>query len=442
MSATLLAAAAIALGQAIQSHLGFYTPEGLVWLTVALGCTTFAVAGPRRPAELRALMTVVLYAGIVWQLWQLAGAEPAQALETRRLQSFHRWARIELLVVLAGMMPLRPVRLAWFPVLAAIHVGMGLWILHWSPSPPIDVITVHNAALRAIVHGHNPYAITFANIYGAGSAYYAAGAESGGRVLFGYPYPPLSLLMVLPGYLLGDYRYAQLVAIVVTAALIAFARPSQRARLAGALFLTTPRAFFVLEQGWSEPSSLLLLALTIFVMLRAGNGPRWADAGAVLAGLTLASKQYFAVMLPMLWRSGAALGVSRTRLLRLAIGAAAVVILPFFLWGPRAFLEDVVLLQLREPFRTDALSYLVWVVRSGWPAPSMAWTVAALAVALAIALARGERSPSGLAAGLAFTLLATFAFGKKAFCNYYFLVIGMLCCAVAARQPPDVSDGR
>jgi hypothetical protein len=436
MATAYLAAAAIALGHAIQVKSGFYAPAALGWLTVALAFAALGTAGPRGTHDRRTLLTLILWAGVTWQLSVIAQARPALDLGTRNLRAFHMWAAVEAAVVLLGMLPWRWLGAAWFPALAVIHAGLGLWILHWSPSPPIDVVTVHNAALRAIVHGHNPYAITFANIYGPDSPFYAPGAESGGRVLFGYPYPPLSLLMVVPGYLLGDYRYAQLAAIVLAAAAMAYARPSQNARLGAALFLTTPRVFFVLEQGWSEPVSVLLFAVTIFVMLRSDRGKRWRQAAAVLGGLTSASKQYLVLVLPLLWTSSGERGADRRRLMTMATGAAAALPLAFFAWQPGPFLQDVVLLQLREPFRTDGLSYLVWLARSGWDAPSLLWTVAAMAVALAIVLLRGERSPAGLAASLAFVLLATFAFGRKAFCNYYFLVVGTLCCAIAAAAEP------
>jgi len=286
MATAYLAAAAIALGHALQIKSGFYAPAALFWLTVALACAALGAAGPRDTRDRRTLITLILWAGVTWQLSVVAQARPALYLETRNLRAFHVWAAVEAAVVLLGMAPSRWLRAAWFPALAVIHVGLGLWILHWSPSPQIDVVTVHNAALRAIVHGHNPYAITFANIYGPDSPFYAPGAESGGRVLFGYPYPPLSLLMVVPGYLLGDYRYAQLAAIVLAAAAMAYARPSQNARLGAALFLTTPRVFFVLEQGWTEPMCAMLFALTAFALIRR---PRWVPWAS---GVFIASKQY------------------------------------------------------------------------------------------------------------------------------------------------------
>ena len=435
MSTAYLAAAAIALGHAIQIKSGFYAAAALPWLTIALVCSAAAVARPRGTRDWGALATVLLAAGVVWQLSAIAQARPALYLETRRLRPFHTWAAIEALVVLAGMLPLRLLQAAWFPVLLVIHTGLACWVLRWSPSPQIDVVTVTNAALRAFTHGHSPYAITFANIYGPDSGFYAPGAVVDGRVQFGYPYPPVSLLMSVPAYVLGDYRYASLAALLLAAILIAYAVPSTRARLAAALLLTTPRVFFVLEQGWSEPMSLLLVALLVFVMVRRPS------LAAPLAGVTMASKQYLVVAVVPLWRWAVARGLPPLRVIAVGCAAAAAVTLPFFLWSPRAFIEAVVLLQAREPFRADSLSYLPWLSTHGWPEPSFVWTIGALAAALAIvAAARGGSTPASFAASLAFTTLAAFAFGRKAFCNYYFFVIGTLCCAiaVAASSEPDM----
>jgi hypothetical protein len=128
---------------------------------------------------------------------------------------------------------------------------------------------MHGEAFYALRRGQNPYQITFENIYGAGSGFYNPQAVAGNRVLFGYPYPPLSLLLALPGYLAaGDYRYSELAAWVASAAFIGYARPAILAKLAAALLLTQPRGFFVLEQGWTEPIAVLMLAVVIFGMSR------------------------------------------------------------------------------------------------------------------------------------------------------------------------------
>src|SRR6185295_8463076 len=111
------------------------------------------------------------------------------------------------------------------------------------------------------------------------------GVSVGGRLQFGYPYPPLTLLLTTVAHLLGDFRYAQLAAMTLAGGLLAFARPGRNALAAAALLLFTPRGFFVLEAGWTEPFAVLFLAATVFALCRA---PRWA---AIPLGLLLASKQ-------------------------------------------------------------------------------------------------------------------------------------------------------
>jgi hypothetical protein len=63
---------------------------------------------------------------------------------------------------------------------------------------------------------------------------------------------------------------------------------------------------------------------------------------------------------------------------------------------------------------------------------SFVWAIGAGSVAAIITAATTRNTPEGFAASIAFTTFAFFAFGSKAFCNYYFFVIGALCCAIAA----------
>jgi hypothetical protein len=93
----------------------------------------------------------------------------------------------------------------------------------------------------------------------------------------------------------------------------------------------------------------------------------------------------------------------------------------------------VVAVQFHQPFREDALSVLVPLARAGLPRALGSVLPLGLAVtAVALALRRCPRTPAGWALALAFVYLVFFAFNKQAFCNYYFFVIGALCCAIAA----------
>ena len=128
-------------------------------------------------------------------------------------------------------------------------------------------------------------------------------------------------------------------------------------RLAAAVLLTQPRGFFVLEQGWTEPIAVLLLALTdvrhdeATRRSRAGSADSWSSPSSIWRSA-----------FPLLWRF-ALRQAEPWRFLLAAAGIAALVTLPFVVWQPRAFVDSVVLLQMREPFRIDSLSYLSWAAR-------------------------------------------------------------------------------
>jgi hypothetical protein len=114
-----------------------------------------------------------------------------------------------------------------------------------------------------------------------------------------------------------------------------------------------------------------------------------------------------------------------------------VVTLPFVLWHPRAFVDSVLLVQTREPFRIDSLSYLSWAARHGLGGGSFVWAVAAGSIALAAGALLTPNTPAGFTLSLALSSFAAFAFGSKAFCNYYFFVVSALCCAIAFQGLTD-----
>jgi uncharacterized membrane protein len=194
-----------------------------------------------------------------------------------------------------------------------------------------------------------------------------------------------------------------------------------------AAFLFTPRALFIMENGWTEPFAALFLVATAWAALRR---PAWAPYGL---GLLLASKQYVlllmtsAVLLPV-WPAERD---ARLRFAFRAVATAAAVTLPFFLWSPTAFWHSVVEAPLKHPFRTDALNFLAWWrQRSGTTLPFWLGFVAA-AGASYLAYRRAPRSLSGFTYAFGFIFLVFIAFNRQAFCNYYYLIIAATCAASA-----------
>ena len=116
----------------------------------------------------------------------------------------------------------------------------------------------------------------------------------------------------------------------------------------------------------------------------------------------------------------------------------AAINLPFLLWNVREFTRAVVLLQFMQPFRTDGLSYLVWLYsKTGVMNPTIWIPLLVVIPAIALALWRGTCSPAGFAAALTLVSVLFFAFNKQAFCNYYYFVIATGCWSVAAAELPD-----
>jgi hypothetical protein len=434
-----LAAAAIGVSYALQIKNGFYAPAALAWMIGAAAVAALAVSGrlSRLPQAWRGYEPVflVLLVGLAWSVAVHATARPGIRLESFRDVAMQFRAMVGIAIVLVALMAFDRVRArrCWFPAALALYAVMGVWVIRHSPDPLIDVYTVYDKALHALAGGHSPYSLTFPNIYGD-TRFYGAGMAQNAEVSFGFPYPPLALLMALPALPLGDVRYAELAAMVIGAAALGYAGRTAIAAMAATLLLFAPRGLFVIEQAWSEPFVICWLGLLMRAATRRQR--TWIPLGALLA-----VKQHLVIALPFApWLSGSGDGRSRRREIALAIAVAAAVTLPFAIADPSGFWRSVVVLQLTEPFRADSLSALIPFVRAGWTVPPVALTLMPVLAAVAAGWAawrRAPRTPAGFAAALGFVLMMLFLFSKKAFCNYYFLVLACWCAAVAASDDSD-----
>src|SRR5260370_37662434 len=83
-----------------------------------------------------------------------------------------------------------------------------------SARPLIEVWQFQQQACGLFLEGTDPYAAEYSDMDDAGL--YAPDMMKDGRVQ-AFPYPPVSLLLDIPGYLLGDVRWSLLGAMVGTA---------------------------------------------------------------------------------------------------------------------------------------------------------------------------------------------------------------------------------
>ena len=422
-----MAAAAWLVGIAIEWNHGYYNPWALALVTAAI-----AIGG----------------AVCVW-----SSASAVEALTPRGVTGIVAVAiLIEALLLwidvgATGVAGVGIACVGLIGVLQAAHLGalrlplIGLalgvfWIaastaFQQAPTPHIDVLVFQQMGAAGLLHGQNPYTPMYPNMYEADTPFYGPGVvDASNHLTIGLPYPPLSLLLVLPGYLLGgDCRFADVAAIAASAGLIFLARPSRWTGLMAALFLLTPRVLFVIEYAWTETLFAFSFSLLMFCALRWRRGLPYA------LGAFLATKQYSVVALPFV---PLLLGANTTRrnALRLigpAVVVAGAITLPFVLWDPHAFWRSVVEFQFVQPLRTESLSHLVWIHKYF---PQLPWQQAipflALAVTMGIARWRSRPTPACFAGSFAIVQLVFFACSKQAFANYYFFVIATLCWAAAA----------
>jgi hypothetical protein len=430
----LLAAAAIVIGHALLAYNYYHDHDGLHWLIAG-----FALAwlGVLIPFSSRRLTWAVCVGGLIWQCRQLMGDEP---LGDARVPArfFGLFVPLLCLAAAATVVPGRWRTRVFIPALLVAHFLVGTWLLRWSPSPFIDVYKVTHDSCVAFSSGVDPYTITIPNIYADrpdwSARFYSPDILKDGRVQLGYPYMPLSFAVAYAGDSLGgDFRLGQLAAVTAAAGFMAYAGSGSLAALAGAILLLTPRGYYVIEQGWSEPTAVVCLAFVTFCAVRK---PRWLPWAV---GLLMVSKQHMIVGAPALlllmprpwkWKT---LGVFAGK----AFLIGAVVTLPMVLWNVHAFWHSAIEVQLNNPFRNDSWNFVGPWVQAGHAIPPGWLSFAAAALAAAIAVWRLPRTPAGYATAVAVIYLTFFALAKQAFCNYYFFTIAALCCAVAASSRDD-----
>jgi hypothetical protein len=427
------AAAIVLIGQAIALGAERFSPVALALIALALVSVVLGICKWPRSAPRWLLLALVILAiggGFLWiSINDAFRRDPRSAPAIAPFVTLAAIAVVPIVVLLFGKS--RGLRAAGFWLLVAIHFLMGI-ITITARVPRIDVYVIQTLGCEALTHGRNPFAITFENPYPSNAGFYPPAVLKDGQVQVGYFYPPLSLLLDLPGYLIGDVRYSHVAALTLAALLIAYMRPGAPAFVWAAMVMFAARIFYMLQVAWIEPFVALLLAATVFFAMR----KRYTLA-AVALGLFLVSKQYALFTIPVAllliprpwnWRTLA-------RWAAIAFAAGAAVTFPFILWDVHAFFHSMTALYVGI-LRYDSISFLPPLARALDLKPSLSYPAIAAVPAIAFTLCKSPRTPAGFAVSTALILLAVFAFSAQSFGNYYFLVIAALCVGIAA----DVTD--
>ncbi len=416
---------------------GNYSLQSLMWLSLAIASAAWGTFAHRLIFDVglnRVLVVACTVCGALALQSFLPAAAPFRALW---LVGFLILAA--LLTLAVSFFASRGLGKVLFPLFLIAQLGIGVFTVQGArdfeqKSPRFrlqarhDVQIFNREGVRLLLAGQNPYAARMPNVMGRDMPFYPPGTTGkDGKLPFGYLYMPLGLFFMVPGYLLGDFRFAHVFALLGTAWFLASARPSKTAQLAATLFLLLPQTTFVLIMSWTEPIALFFLGATLWCFFRA---PRWLP---VALGALICAKQYTIFLLPLV----PLLVPERAKWQPLMIKSLAVALLltlPLALWNPDAFFRSAVQMQFKQPFRADSLSYLVAILQLTGRQLSPLLGFAALLGGLFYGL-RAPKTASHWAATGALAYLGFFALNKQAFGNYYFWVIGLLIAAVAVSSP-------
>jgi hypothetical protein len=438
-----LGLAIMLLGRALQVSLGSLQIGSMLALTAALGLATLSLGlRLKRPLQLplEKWHGLILGACMLFQIGQLLTAHPGGApyatLESGLFPAGLTPFRVGV-AVMGGLMALSlwvapPWRQRLGLGVVALFFCLGVWIIRVSPHPVIDVYELQQTSAAALAQGQNPYTLKAPNLYGD-MVVYGPQLLDGNHLTIGNPYPPVSIyISSLGDWLAGDIRDSHLALVALAGALLIHLRTAPVPLFAAYSLLSTLRIFSILEGGWTEPLVVGLLALTV---LGVDRQSRWAP---IAVGLLLSRKQYCIVVLPVIWflLPPTVSWRARLKFYGLIAGVAVAVTAPLAFWNVNELFWNVGFAQWYQVFRANALSYpALYYYFFGQQLPTLI-AFALLVPVMAWLWRAAPRPPSGFALAVALALFVFFAFNKQAFGNYYFLVIGALCCALAAWRAP------
>jgi hypothetical protein len=195
-----------------------------------------------------------------------------------------------------------------------------------------DVLRATQEAITNLLQGMNPYTVPLTSTIPPGSP---------------LVYPPGELLWYLPAHLwFGDITRVDTVAgILLTAAIgVAGLRAGwDRVALPAMLYATWGIGAFRAIDGSNDVSASFLVVLALAILVFADRDTRFGRIAFVVSAITfgwaVAFKQFAVVILPLVVRHLAVAGRDWRRYAIVSLAMVAVLVLPFLVWDPRAFLE-------------------------------------------------------------------------------------------------------
>lgn len=361
-----------------------------------------------------------------------------------------------------------PARRGIFVALVGLAIGLRVAALQMSPAPLIDVWYFTNLGAEGILSGINPYDRAYPVVDPRSETLYA--------------YLPGQFLFDLPSrYLLGDMRAGQVLLELASAAMLfALVRggegvptkastageagglaehaptagtekvstPSGDGRRLAAesvalLLLYFPQSLFSQEQAWVEFKQVF--ALTLFAWLSVHRREGWRSTAPWALGLLFSLKQTAWPAAAFLFRLP---GPHFPRWIKLA-SMMGLLILPFVLWSPAAFYQDIVAYHVGLPLpHSPSLTWTLFLL-TGWTLPLVGLGLVGASVwGLLVWDERRRLERTSWRApgeGLLWCVVASAVLSavpvlmRQAYINYYYYIVGLVLVGLALSLRDDLN---
>lgn len=360
-----------------------------------------------------------------------------------------------------------PARRGIFVALVGLAIGLRVAALQMSPAPLIDVWYFTNLGAEGILSGINPYDRAYPVVDPRSETLYA--------------YLPGQFVFDLPSrVLLGDMRAGQVLLELASAAMLfalvrggkrvstkatrageaeglaenaptdtpeRAANPSEKGRRLAAesvalLLLYFPQSLFSQEQAWVEFKQVF--AITLFAWLSVQHQEGWRSKAPWALGLLFSLKQ-------TAWPAAAfLLRLPRPHLSRWIklTSTMGLLILPFVLWSPTAFYQDIVAYHVGLPLpHSPSLTWTLFLL-TGWTLPLVGLGLVGASVwGLLLwdqrqrleqmsSQSPGERLLSFVMASA--VLSAVPVLMRQAYINYYYYIVGLVLVGLALSLRDDL----
>lgn len=304
-----------------------------------------------------------------------------------------------------------------FWLAAALLLATRVLTLLISPNPYIDGFTLTTRASDYLLSGLNPYTQTYADLYNGGYDYTP-----------GLNYWPAYYLWSAPFRWLGDIRLGNIFADAVTLILLLklmaeFGVDESLSYLVALSWLSFPVSLFVLEQAWIEPVIIMLMTGLIWC----GWTKRWVVAGILLGALS-GMKQHM-LLLSVLTLFYFYRHCARREFYKV-LGWTGVtftmIVAPFLLASPQAFIRQTIVTYLQREIRVDSLSLTAYLANehnlfiANWPLITV--YLVAFLISAVVMFKANPATWHHWSIALFISYGVLFLIGKQAFCNYYYLL--------------------